>query len=137
MKRSLVALAVAIFVVAAASHYARAQGTVDDSRRSMGNLRPDSYTAGQAVQGSGRFSSPGAPAVVVPQPYYRSYPHPRYYQRYRPYYNPGVYGYYPDYSVPYYYGGYGYRGYGYLPPVFLPAETLYGPQAIRRFMGVP
>lgn len=36
-------------------------------------------------------------------------------------------GYYFD---PYYPGGY------FLPPVILPAETLYGPQAVRRFMGL-
>ena len=49
----------------------------------------------------------------------------------------GPYGYNP------YYGGYGYGGYGrpvygsyWLPPAVLPAETIYGPGAMRRFMGI-
>lgn len=47
---------------------------------------------------------------------------------------PGVY--YPGPYVPYPYPySYPYSPY-YLPPLFLPAETLYGPEAVKRFMGV-
>ncbi len=63
---------------------------------------------------------------------------PRHYGAYRHYpYSPYGYGYgyyrYP-YSYPYY--SRAYRGYYYPGPVFLPAETLYGPEAMKRFMGV-
>src|SRR5687767_5585880 len=41
------------------------------------------------------------------------------------------YPYWPYYDPwPYYYGYYGW------PPLFAPAESLYGPQAVQRFMGV-
>lgn len=49
-------------------------------------------------------------------------------------------------GVGYYGGGYGYYPYGYyggpwvrgfaLPPVVVPAETMFGPQAVQRFLGV-
>ena len=49
--------------------------------------------------------------------HHRSYPYP-YYDDWWPYYPPG------------------YGGVYYLPPVWMPAEYLYGPQAVQRFMGV-
>jgi len=58
------------------------------------------------------------------------------------YYSPGYYG---GYSYPNYWGdGYwggdpywgGYGGVYALPPLVLPAETIYGPGAVRRFMGI-
>ena len=66
---------------------------------------------------------------------------PHYYGVYYPnglngYYSYGTYGYDPYY-------GYGYDSYPYVspyyynpPPIFLPAEELYGPLAMQRFMGV-
>lgn len=47
------------------------------------------------------------------------------------------YGYGPrvgPYGYGYGYGGYSYGGW--LPPIVLPAETLYGPQAVKRFLGL-
>ena len=135
MRRGLTLFAMGLVVlVAALTERGWGQGTVDDTRRSMGNLRPDSYTAGRAVQGSNRFSPGGTRTVVVPQPYYGGYPHPYGYRPYYRSYRPGVYGYYPYYPTPY---PYYYRPYVYPPPVFIPAETLYGPRAMRRFFGTP
>jgi len=71
----------------------------------------------------------GIPVVVFPDnwlPYYGVNPYYSYYG-----YGYGT-DYYPYvYSYPYYYGGP-----FWVPPVVLPAETLYGPQATMRFMGV-
>ena len=71
----------------------------------------------------------GVPVVVFPDnwlPYYGVNPYYSYYG-----YGYGT-DYYPyAYSYPYYYGGP-----FWIPPVVLPAETLYGPQATMRFMGV-
>jgi tetratricopeptide (TPR) repeat protein len=51
------------------------------------------------------------------------------------YYGGYPYSYYPYSYYPYSYGGYGY-GYGAYPPaVVLPSETLFGPQAMNRFLG--
>jgi hypothetical protein len=107
-----------------AGHHAPARHHADDTRRSMGNLRPGSHAAVGTAQGSNRT------ILVVPQPYYGGYGYP-YDPRYRPYY-PGGYGYYPYYSAPYpyYYGPYVY------PPVYVAPDTLYGPRALRRFMGL-
>jgi len=48
-------------------------------------------------------------------------------------YGPGAYGYGFNYS-PYFYGRY--RGGFALPPIVIPAETIYGPGAVQRFLGV-
>jgi len=121
MRRYVAAFAlVAFLAILAAGRYALAQDTVDNRRRSMGNLRPTP----PAAQGTNRT------IIVVPQPYYIGYGSP-YYPGYRPYY-PGGYGYYPYYQVPYPY----YRGPIVYPPIYVPAEPLYGPRALRRFMGV-
>ena len=45
------------------------------------------------------------------------------------------YPYYPDYGYPYPPVYYGWRYY-YPPPLYIPAEELYGPRAVQRFMGV-
>jgi hypothetical protein len=126
------AVAAAVLLAALAQH-AWAQDAVNDSRRSMGNLRPDAYTAGRAIQGSNRVLRRGTPTLVIPrpQPYY-GYAYP-YYYGYDPYYPP-VYGYRPYYRAPYPYYS---RGYVYPPLIAVPAETLYGPRAVRRFMGAP
>lgn len=106
----------------------------DDARRSMGNLRPDSRTAGQAIQGSPPAGSTSGGTAVVPG-YSPGYPYSGYSPYYRGYgYYPRDYGYYPYYPPAYRYPRF-YRGYLYPPPVYLPAERLYGPQALRRFMG--
>jgi tetratricopeptide (TPR) repeat protein len=54
-------------------------------------------------------------------PYSYSYPYP--------------YSYAYPYAYPYYYAPPYYSGLNVLPPVWLPAESLYGPQAVRQFMG--
>jgi len=86
-------------------------GRLDNTRRSMGNLRPDSYTAGRAFRRTGPALTRRAPVVVVPQPYYGGYRYPVYYGAYPTYY-PSAYGYYGYYPAPYAY----YGGYPYLPP---------------------
>ena len=88
---------------------------------------------GRAVHGSDRVELCRTTTIVIPQPYYYRVPYSYYYGPYRPYY-PGGYGYYPRYVAPYSY--YGPR-YIYPPPVAIPAESLYGPRAVRRFMGWP
>jgi hypothetical protein len=134
MRRTLTILALAAVVaLVTAAPQAWAQEDAEDLRRSTGNLRPDSPTGGRAIQGSNRGQSAPGPSVVIPPPAYYAYPRYRRYPGYYRYYPRGSYGYYPYYGVPY-----GYRSYryGYRPPIFLPAETLYGPRAMRRFMGI-
>jgi len=105
-------------------------------RRSMGNLRPDRPTAGSARQGS-----PSPEAGRHRGRLHQEYPYPGHYPRYdgyrHPYsYYPPHYGYdpyYPQYAYPY--PAYG-RAYPYIPPLYIPAETLYGPQPLKRFFGV-
>jgi hypothetical protein len=46
------------------------------------------------------------------------------------------YGSYPYWYDPYPYGGAYYPGPIVLPPLYLPAEQMYGPQAVRQFMGL-
>ena len=103
------------------------------SQRSMGNLRPEirqSQTPESLDSGSA--------TVVLPNPHYPGYYHrPGYYYGPRAVY-PGYgsyvypYGYASDYHHPLgYYHGY----YVAPPPLFMPAQTLFGPQATRRFMG--
>jgi hypothetical protein len=118
MRKHVATLAiVGLLAIVAADRYALAQDTDDNLRRSMGNKRPTA----PATQ------SPNRTTLVVPQPHYGGYGH-RYYRRYRPYY-PHGYGYYPP-PYPYYYR----RPYVY-PPIYVPPETMYGPRALRRFMG--
>jgi hypothetical protein len=144
MRRTLLATAIGAIVVAALlAQQAVAQAAPDHARHNAGNVHPHQHAAGHAlqgaghaVQGPGRFAPRGRSAVVVPvvvpRVYYGGYP--GYYGAYQPYY--GGYGYYPYYSAPYpyyaapypYYGGYLY------PPVSIPASTLFGPSATRRFM---
>jgi len=57
----------------------------------------------------------------------------RYYGGYYPY-GPAYYDVYSPYGI-YYAPAYGYSEY-YLPPVFAPAELLYGPRAVKRFLGI-
>jgi hypothetical protein len=142
MRRAISAfMPIALMAALAMSQHAWAQTSSDDSRRSMGNLgpssdnrrtignlRPDSATGGAPAQGSSQ--SAGNPTVVIPSPYYYGYGGPTYYHGYRPRYC-GDYPYY----------GYGYRYpyrryYAYPPPVYLPSQQLYGPGAMRRFMGM-
>jgi len=119
MRPSLLALAVGLLLgTAIVAQHAQAQNVPDNTRRSMGNLHPDSHALGRTV-------------VVVSHPYYHGYPHPYSYRPYRPYHS-GGYGYYPYYVAP---RPYYYPGYLYPPPVAIPAGTLYGPRAVRRFMG--
>ena len=96
------------------------------SRRTIGNLRPDSATGGGLAQGPGQAR--GHRTIVIPSPYYYGHGRPDYYYGYRPRY----YGYYPYYGYRYPYRRY----YVHPGPVYLPSETLYGPSAMRRFMGM-
>lgn len=97
---------------------ASAQSRATDYRRSMGNLRPDHPTAGPAVQGSYRYRLNQAPTLLLPTP---QIPYTQ------PYYQPGY---------PYQYPSYGYPSYQYYRPMIVPGNMLYGPQAMRRFMGI-
>jgi len=126
----------AVFLALGATAPAQAQDRPEDFRRSMGNLRPDNPTAFPAIQGSNRPHAIARPNAPAPQPSVNPgvgvYP---VYPRYRVYYPP-AYGYGYGYPAPYYgyppyYYGYRY----YYGPVFVPAETMYGPAAVRRFMG--
>ena len=132
MTRSALLAVVAAVLMAGIAPQQRAwcQEDSDDHQRSMGNLRPDSSTGGRAVQGSNRYRARRSPRVVIPAPTYYAYP--RYYPGYRLYYAPGSYGYYPYYGAAY---PYYYRTYRYVPPVFVPGDQLYGPGAVRRFLG--
>lgn len=107
---------------------------VEKHRPSMGHPRPDADPGGRAIQGSTPQNAGGHNNdSFVPGATLAGYPVRRHYVPY-PYGD----GYYPRYShSPYYHYPYGYyRGYLYPPPVYVPAERLYGPQAMRRFMGV-
>lgn len=158
MRPSLLALAVGLLLATAiAARHAQAQGEPDNSRRSMGNLHPDSYTAGRATHGSNAAAQRSAVenarrsmGNLLPDSYTAGQAthgsnrstrptntvivvpqpyYPGYYYGGYPYY-PDGYGYYPYYPRPYYYPGYVYP-----PPAVLPAETLYGPRTLRRFFG--
>ena len=126
--------ALAIALLAAGVTVGHSASAADPAnRRSMGNLRFDDNTAGRAIQGSTPYNG-GNRAFFVPGATRGNYPVRQYYAP-----SPYGYGYYPSYNNGYYpqYGysrGY-YRGYFYPPPIYLPAERLYGPQAMRRFMG--
>jgi len=139
MRHVLIVLAGAALVVGVlGGQRALAQQSSDDLRRSMGNLRPDHPTAVPAIQGSNRYRYQRGRnrGPVVQPPVYRGQSYPRYYPNYgwnNRYYAPN-YGYNPYYG--YRYPSRYYRGPLYYPPVIIPAERLYGPQAVQRFMGV-
>lgn len=110
------------------------------SRRSMGNLRPE-VEQSQTHQPSGS----GIGTVAVPSPFYPGYSYSPGYYYYDPgyYYVPGAvypgygpyayrYGYPRNYHYP---PGYYYRYYTVPPPMLVPSQMLFGPQATRRFMG--
>ena len=126
MKPLLFGSVIGLVVVAMAASDAIAQNLPTDYRRSMGNLRPDHRTAAPAVQGSPPPVRTRRMPTVVVQPYYTQ---------------PYVQQYYGGYTCPHYYGHRHYRPYRYrrpmyYGPVFVPAQALYGPQAVMRFMGV-
>jgi len=135
-------LVLAAWIAATASlDFASAEEQNNDHRRSMGNLRPDHRTAGPAIQGSPPPESSRRQGRMHHRP-----AHPGHYPSYD-------YGYGHGYSDPYYRPGYRYHPYRvdtftsypypahppyywrYPPPIYLPAETLYGPEAVKRFMG--
>ncbi|MFH1921026.1 MAG: hypothetical protein ABIP48_14245 [Planctomycetota bacterium] len=123
MKRNLIGLAAALVAATVMGQCAWGQGTVDNTRRSMGNLQPDSYTAGRAIHGSNRGApSAGVRTFVIPQ--YGPYPYanPGFYGGYDPFYGNG-YGFHPYH--PYYVRRY---RYGYLPPVIVPPGAFFGPR---------
>jgi len=114
-------------------------------RPPLGN-NPNPVTWGGQQQ-----AKPAAPALKPPaRPAGDNHNHndgvqrPHYYGVYYPYLNgPSGYPYGAYGSAPYRGYGYGYDSYPYLspyyynpPPIFLPAEELYGPLAMQRFMGV-
>ncbi|NLD95457.1 MAG: hypothetical protein GX639_22630 [Fibrobacter sp.] len=146
-----VLLGVLIFSELALAQFAdstrRSMGNLapNPSRRSMGNLAPNPSrrSMGNLLPETRRSPAPessdsGSATVVLPNPYYPGYYYsPGYY--YAPYavypgYGPYVYpyGYARDYYHP---RGYYHRYYVAPPPLFVPAQTLFGPQATRRFMG--
>ncbi len=145
MKRILTIVALAGMAVVGADDVARAQvNGWENLRRSNGSLRPDSYTAGRAVQGSRNNGPHGNhPGAATQQGHggghvdhqghggvhnHGHFGHGQGYG-YQPYYNPY---YRPYYRYPTYYS----RPYYYAPPVFIPAGQLFGPAAMQRFMGV-
>ena len=110
-----------------------------NARRSMGNLGPKQPAA-----------KPRKPVAVPHQGYahtparghfhYRPYPGHVYRQPYviSPYGSGYGYGYdygYDPYRSEVYSPYRSYYGRPYLPPIYLPAETIYGPQAVKRFLG--
>ena len=137
MRLSAALLASAALFAAAASSNVPSDKPNDDHRRSMGNLRPDDRTAGLAVQGSpppgfnedrgpadrGASQDRGGDLPGVQHAPYRGggYSHPPY---------PGDYGLDPYYHHP----RRRYWRYPYLPLIHIPAEHLYGPQALKRFL---
>jgi len=131
----------ALFAVAASSNAPSNQsGTPDDDhRRSMGNLRPDDRTAGLAVQGSPppRFDRDRGPADQRAR-HDRGGDLPGH--RHRPHHGQGYWHppYPPDYGLdPYYHHPRPfYWGYPYWPLIHIPAESLYGPLALKRFLGL-
>lgn len=140
MRLSRIALAAAVLTgCVLSSARLSAADSSDDFRRSAGNLRPESRTAGGAIQGSPPPASSSsaqryvpAPAVVYPySPYSSGYYYPPGYGYPSPYYGYNYYRRPYGYRVPRYYGGYLYA-----PPVYLPSQRLFGPQAVKRFMGV-
>jgi hypothetical protein len=109
MRLILGLIAAALLALAALS----AQGAPADEanlnlRRSMGNRRPDDVIG------------------------------PRHRRRHRHHGHGHRHYYYPAYGYPYYAypPPYPYR-YPYYAPIYIPAETMYGPQALKRFLGVP
>jgi len=106
-----------------------------DARRSMGNHRLPGESAGHRVgghslhreggdRGSGHRSGPDS------RHGFHHGHHPKHHG-----YRPGGYyyrDYYPQYGYPYYPDSF----YYYSAPLYIPAEELYGPEAVKRFMGV-
>ena len=139
MRLSAAILASAALFAAAASSNVPSDKPNDDHRRSMGNLRPDDRTAGLAVQGSpppgfnqnqgsadrGASQDRGGDLPGVQHDPYRGdgYWHPP---------HVGDYGLDPYYHHP----RRRYWRYPYLPLIHIPAEHLYGPQALKRFLGL-
>jgi len=112
-----------------------AQNEPDNSRRSMGNLHPDSYTAGRATHGSNRAARRSSTdntrrsmGNLLPDSYTAGRATHGSNRSTRPANTVIVVPqpYYPSYD-PYYYRRY--------RPLVVPAKTLYGPRAVRRFMG--
>jgi len=144
MRRPLVALAVMIAVVLVLADRATAQRRPPqaEGRHGPGDRRahhaPGRHGPAHDMLRHGHGNVHPRPRVYSPDRF-----GPRWGGAYR--YEPRwtydfdySYGRYP-YSYPYPPGGYPYYWpyyYRYPPPVFLPAETIYGPEAMKRFMGV-
>ncbi|HUT88232.1 MAG TPA: tetratricopeptide repeat protein [Thermoguttaceae bacterium] len=139
MRLSAAILASAALFAAAASSNVPSDKPNDDHRRSMGNLRPNDRTAGLAVQGSpppgfnqdrgpadrGASQDRGGDLPGAQHAPYRGdgYRHPH---------HVGDYGLDPYYHTP----RRRYWRLPYLPLIHIPAEHLYGPQALKRFLGL-
>jgi len=143
MRRPLVALALMIAVVGILADRATAQRRPPQAdRRHAPGDRPARHATGRhgpTHEGLRHGHAHPRPHVYSPG---RFSPHWGSVYRYDPWWTYDFdysYGRYP-YSYPYPAGGYPYYWpryyYRYPPPVFLPAETLYGPEAMKRFMGV-
>jgi len=97
--------------------------------RAAADPQPDTADTPHAVQGEDQRhpdQQQGSPPYHRPRPPY-GYP---YWDPWYGYYFFDPYGCYWPYGWPYYWD------YVYLPPLYLPAEELYGPQAMKRFMGL-
>jgi len=146
MRRSLGVFFLGILLLAGGwADLALGQQRPDDFRRSMGNLRPDSRTAAAAIQGSPPPQSAPAPALpeITPEDGHGGHPgrpgHAHGGGWGRPDYGYG-YGYGYDPYAPYGYPAHPYYPpsywvYPYPPPLYLPGEAIYGPEAVKRFMG--
>lgn len=91
--------------------------------------QPDAAAPPQAVQGDHQPDADRQQGSPQTHGHHPPYGHP-YRDPWYGYYFNDPYRYYWPYGWPYY------RGYGYLPPLYLPAEELYGPEAMKRFMGL-
>jgi hypothetical protein len=128
------ASAVSLFLIFAKPAQAE-DNSSQGASRSGTQFSTDAYEPWQVVPGM----EPSRPA--------RTQARSRVYLYRQPYgYGPGYYGgdYLPGYGYGYghYPYPYGYphlhwHGPLYYPPVYMPAENLFGPQATRRFLGVP
>jgi len=108
---------------------ADAQANVD-LRRSMGNLRAHRPSDGPAFPSCGVDFGRIEPGTFGPDSVEK---YPDYGDTYWPgYYPPYDYPYYPYYVYP---PRYRWR-YPYFVPLYVPAEAMYGPQALMRFLGV-
>lgn len=138
-----IAASVGLAVLLGATAEAQRININDNHRRSMGNKRPPelfgNLNKSSGHRGGASHGGHHDGHVKHRHRYRHYYPH----SGYRMYYG-GAYRYPYGYGYPYDYGygypytypnAYWYSRYQYAP-IHIPAEQLYGPQALKRFMGV-